>query len=214
MLHLLWLLATTVPAGPAAALADTGSSASAATAVADTAPAADLGPRVAPRFESFEPVLVVVDSGRQRPRAVEYSDFYYTRLTIHQVASYATVPLFVAEYILGTKLYNNPPGSRSTQDAHRLVALGVAGLFGVNTVTGAWNLWDSRHDPAGRTRRWIHAGLMFLADAGFVATGATAPSRRRILSIGSAGASTHRTIAIASMSTALASYVMMLLWKN
>jgi hypothetical protein len=215
MLHLLWILSTTLPAGPAVAVADTGSASSPpAAAGVDTAPAADLGPRVAPRFESVEPVLLVADSGRQRPRAVEYSDFYYTRLEIHRIASYATAPLFVAEYILGTRLYNNPPGSPSTQNAHRLVALGVAGLFGVNTVTGAWNLWESRHDPAGRTRRWIHAGLMFLADAGFVATGATAPSRRRILSVGSAGASTHRTIAIASMSTALASYVMMLLWKN
>jgi len=218
LLHLLWLLATTLPTLPAAAMPDTGSSALAApAAVADSipAPSGDLGPRPAPRFESAEPVLVVADSGRQRPRAVEYSDFYYTRLEIHRIASYATVPLFVAEYILGTKLYNNPPGSQSTVDAHRLVALGVAGLFGVNTVTGAWNLWDSRHDPAGRTRRWIHAGLMFLADAGFVATGATAPSPRRILfSGGAVNKSTHRTLAIASMSTALASYVMMLLWKN
>jgi hypothetical protein len=219
LLHLLWLLATTLPAGPAAAQADTGLSvpAVAPAAVADSlpAPSGDLGPRLVPRFESLEPILLVTDSGRQRPRAVEYSDFYYARLTIHQIASYATVPLFVAEYILGTKLYNNPPGSRSTQDAHRLVALGVAGLFGVNTVTGAWNLWDSRHDPAGRTRRYIHAALMFAADAGFVATGVTAPSPRRILLSGTTvNKSTHRTIAIASMGTALASYVMMLLWKN
>jgi len=217
LLHLLWLLATTLPFAPAAAMADTGSSAPAAPAAADSipAPSGDLGPRLTPRFEPAEPIFVEADSGRQRPRAVEYSDFYYTRLTIHQVASYATVPLFVAEYILGTKLYNNPPGSRSTQDAHRLVALGVAGLFGVNTVTGAWNLWDSRHDPAGRTRRWIHAGLMFAADAGFVATGVTAPSPRRILLSGATvNKSTHRTIAIASMGTALASYVMMLIWKN
>ena len=219
MLHLLWLLATTLPVDPAAAVADTGSSAPAAVpaAVEDSlpAPSGAVGPRVAPRFEPAEPIFLTADSGRQRPQAVEYSDFYYTRLTIHQVASYATVPLFVAEYILGTKLYNNPPGSRSTQDAHRLVALGVAGLFGVNTVTGAWNLWDSRHDPAGRTRRWIHAALMFAADAGFVATGVTAPSPRRILLSGAAvNKSTHRTIAIASMGTALASYVMMLIWKN
>jgi hypothetical protein len=218
LVHVLWFLATAVPVGPAGLPADTGASAAAAAsaAVADSlpTPAGDVGPRLRPRFEPAEPRLFAADSGRQRPRAVEYSDFYYTRLEIHRLASYATVPLFVAEYILGTKLYNNPPGSPSTLNAHRLVALGVAGLFGVNTVTGAWNLWDSRHDPAGRTRRYIHAALMFAADAGFVATGVTAPSRRRILSVGSAGASTHRTIAIASMGTALASYVMMLIWKN
>jgi hypothetical protein len=215
----MWLLATTLPTGPAAGQADTGLSvpAVAQPAAADSlpAPAGDVGPRVAPRFEPAEPIFLSADSGRQRPRAVEYGDFYYTRLAIHSIASYATAPLFVAEYVLGTKLYNNAPGPKSTQEWHRVVALGVAGLFAVNTVTGAWNLWDSRHDPAGRTRRWIHAALMFAADAGFVATGVTAPSPRRILFSGAAvNKSTHRTIAIASMGTALASYVMMLIWKN
>lgn len=214
MFHVLWLLATILPAGPAGLPPDTGAAAIRA-AAADSLPVGALVPRVAPRFQSVEPVLFVADSGRQRPRAVEYSDFYYTRLEIHRIASYATIPLFVGEYILGTKLYNNPPGPKSTQEWHRAVALGVAGLFGVNTVTGAWNLWESRKDPAGRTRRWIHAALMFAADAGFVATGVTAPSPRRILFSGSTvNKSTHRTIAIASMSTALASYLMMLIWKN
>ncbi len=214
MLHLLWLLATAVPAG--AVSADTGAAVPVPTAAADSAAeAGDLGPRVAPRFESVEPALAAADSGRPRPRAIEYSDLYYTRLAIHRVASYATIPLFAAEYVLGSKLYRNPPGSQATQEWHRAVALGVAGLFTVNTITGAWNLWDSRHDPAGRTRRYIHAALMFLADAGFVATGATAPSPRRILfSAQPVNLSTHRTIAMASMGTALASYAMMLFWKN
>jgi len=150
----------------------------------------------------------------QRPRAVEHSDFYYTRLTIHRIASLATAPLFVAEYILGQKLISNPPGSSSTRNAHQLVALGVGGLFAVNTVTGVWNLWDSRKDPTGRARRYIHAALMMAADAGFVATAAAAPGGRRFRTSGPAAANTHRTLAIASMSTALASYVMMLLWKN
>lgn len=215
MIHLLWLLATTLPAGPAGLPADTGAAEARAAAVADPVPEGALGPRLAPRFESVEPPFLVADSGRQRPRAIEYSDFYYTRLEIHRIASYATIPLFVGEYILGTKLYNNPPGPKSTQEWHRVVALGVAGLFAVNTVTGVWNLWESRKDPAGRTRRWLHAALMFAADAGFVATGATAPSPRRILfSATPVNLSTHRAIAIASMSTALASYLMMLIWKN
>jgi hypothetical protein len=217
LVHFLWFLATMLQVGPVGLPADTGASARAAmpAAVADSLPEGVLGPRLAPRFEPAEPMLFAADSGRQRPRAVEYSDFYYTRLEIHRIASWATAPLFVAEYILGTKLYNNPPGPKSTQEWHRAVALGVAGLVAVNTVTGAWNLWYSRKDPAGRTRRWIHAALMFAADAGFVATGVTAPSPRRFLLSGSTvNKSTHRTIAIASMGTALASYVMMLLWKN
>jgi hypothetical protein len=149
----------------------------------------------------------------QRPRVVEYTHAYDVRLTIHKYASYATLPLFAAEFVLGQKLYNNPPGSSSTLQAHQMVALGVAGLFAVNTITGAWNLWDSRKNPEGRLKRWIHGSLMIISDAGFVATGATAPGRRKVLN-DPAAARLHRTIAITSIGTALAGYGMMLLWKD
>ena len=62
----------------------------------------------------------------QRPHAIEYSDAYGVRLSIHHYASYATIPLFAAEFALGQSLYNNPPGSASTLQAHRIVAFGVA----------------------------------------------------------------------------------------
>ncbi len=154
----------------------------------------------------------------QRPRAIEMSDAYHTRLTIHYIASFATLPLFVAEYILGVKLYNNYPAITSSQQSlrntHRMVALGLAGLFGVNTVTGAWNLWDSRKQSDGAARRYIHSGLMFLADAGFVASGLSAPHGRRRLTTTTSSRSLHRALAIGSMGTALASYAMMLIWRN
>jgi len=92
-----------------------------------------------------------------------------------------------------------------------VVAAGIEGLFALNTVTGTWNLWEARKDPAGRTRRYVHSALMFLSQAGFVATGLLTPSHdtldqnRRNL---------HRTVAIASMSTALAGYLMMFIWKD
>ena len=166
-----------------------------------------------PDVGAFRPAPFLEDAAAQRPRAIEHSDFYYARLTVHRIASLATAPLFVAEYIIGQKLISNPPGSQSTLQAHRLVALGVAGLFGVNTVTGLWNLWDSRSDPTGRARRYIHAALMIAADAGFVATASAAPSPRRV-TLNDPRANRHRTLAIASASTALASYIMMLVWKN
>ncbi len=162
-------------------------------------------------FLRAEPPMV--GAAPQRPRAIEYSDFYYTRLAIHRIASWAALPLFGAEYFLGQKLYSNPPGSRATLQWHQGVALGVAGLFGINTVTGVWNLWDSRKDPAGRARRYIHSALMLAADAGFVAVGATAPSPRRIRLGETSNVGIHRGLAIASMGTALASWVMMLVWK-
>ena len=155
------------------------------------------------------------DSAAQRRRAVEHSDWYYRRLAVHKAASYATVPLFVAEYVVGDKLFegNASSGTRST---HQALATGIGVLFGVNTVTGAWNLWDTRHEPAGRTRRITHAALMLASDAGFVATAALAPEgedNREREGGESNGRSTHRAVAIGSMGVSLASYLMMYLWK-
>jgi hypothetical protein len=139
---------------------------------------------------------------------------YYTRLKIHQVASYLTVPLFVAQYLSGRELWKHPDSDGLARDAHGPLAASVAGLFAVNTVTGVWNLWDSRKDPNGRTRRWIHSLLMIAADAGFVATGATAPGDDAGENgASSSGARTHRALAIGSMSVALSSYLLMLVWK-
>ncbi len=147
----------------------------------------------------------------RRPRAVRYSDMYYTRLKIHQVASYLTVPLFVAQYLAGRELWNNGDHAAGwARDAHGPLAGAIAGLFAVNTVTGVWNLVEGRKDPHGRTRRWIHGLSMIAADAGFVVVGATAPDDDG----GGSGGTTHRNVAIASMGVALGSYVMMLLWKD
>ena len=150
----------------------------------------------------------------QRPRAFEYSKAYETRLAIHHWASYATVPLFAAEYWLGQKLIGDTTRNAPSRGPHQAVALGIAGLFAVNTVTGGWNLWDARKDPNGRLRRYIHAALMIASDAGFVATGASAPGgQSRGQSNRLALERTHRGIAVASMSTALLGYAIMLVWK-
>ncbi len=158
-------------------------------------------------------LAVADDSVRRRPKAVEYSDLYYTRLKIHQLASYLTLPLFVAQYLSGSYLWKHPDSHGLARDAHGPLAAGVAGLFAVNTVTGAWNMWDSRKDPHGRTRRWVHGLTMLAADVGFVVVGATAPDDDRGASQ-SSGARTHRNVAIGSMSLALGSYLMMFFWKD
>jgi hypothetical protein len=149
----------------------------------------------------------------QRRHAVEYSDWYYKRLTIHKAASYATIPLFAAEYVLGDKLYNGTASS-STRSAHQAVAAGIGVLFGVNTVTGVWNLWESRHESEGRARRTTHAVLMLAADAGFVATAALAPEGEEdSFEANSNDRSRHRAVAVTSMGVSLASYLMMYFWK-
>src|SRR6185437_70122 len=100
------------------------------------------------------------DTGKRRPRAIEYSDWYARRLEIHRIGSYTMLPLFAAEYTLGNQLLHGADPHSATGHAHALVAGGIGVLFVVNTGTGLWNLWDSRQDPAGRTRRLLHSSLM------------------------------------------------------
>jgi hypothetical protein len=151
----------------------------------------------------------------RRPKPIEYSNGYTTRLAIHKYASYATIPLFVAEYFLGQSLYNDPDQRGATRSAHVAVAAGIGVLFGVNTITGGWNLWESRKDPAGRARRYIHSGLMLLSDAGFVWAGTIAPGEhaRPGTSLDDQRRK-HRTVALSSFGVSLASYLMMLVWKE
>jgi hypothetical protein len=155
-----------------------------------------------------------------RHRAIQYSDWYTRRLTIHQWASWTMLPLSVAEYVVGQKLYNKPAGTQDgLRGTHQALATGIEALFAVNTVTGAWNFWDARHDPNDRPRRWIHSISMLVADAGFLAAAATAPGHDcteggGICPPNSQRASTHRTIALGAFGLSTASWLMMLLWKN
>ena len=98
------------------------------------------------------------------------------RRKIHKYASFATLPLFGVELALGQSLYNDSTRD-SRQGLHAAVGVGIVGLFGVNTVTGAWNLFgEGWNDEHGRTLRLVHGLLMMAADAGFVATVATGPN--------------------------------------
>jgi hypothetical protein len=149
-----------------------------------------------------------------RPHAIHYSDAYATRLKIHAIGSYVALPLYAAEYVLGQKLLteeqNNPFTRSSLRGPHKLVATALGAVFTVNTVTGVWNLLESRKDPAGRTRRWVHSIAMMVADGGMVASAMSAGAARRT----NAGANQHKVIGISSMGLAVAASAMMWLWKD
>jgi len=149
------------------------------------------------------------DTEPRRRHAVEYSDWYARRLAIHRIGSYTMLPLFGAEWILGNQLMHDDPGS-AVKPAHVAVATGIAALFTVNTVTGAWNWWESRSDPAGRTRRTLHTLTMLAADAGFVWTGVVAEDAKR----SDANARRHRNVALGSIGVATIGTAMMWLWKD
>jgi hypothetical protein len=148
---------------------------------------------------------------RKRTTAVEYSSFYNTRLTIHKVASWTMLPLFALQYASGQQIYEHGNAAPDwAKNSHGVTAGLIGGLFVVNTVTGAWNLWDSRKDPAGRTRRYIHSALMFIADAGFVYTASLADDDGGV----SSDATQHRNAAMFSVGVSTVGWLMMLLWKD
>lgn len=144
---------------------------------------------------------------RPRPRAVEVSEWYNRRLTVHRTLSYATIPLFAFQWAAGTQIWDKGPYAPSwARTGHRVGATALAGVFTVNTVTGVWNLWDSRHVEQGRGLRYMHAISMLTADAGFTWAGAklseqaeTSYDKRRL----------HRTVALSSMAITTVSGLIM-----
>ena len=143
------------------------------------------------------------------PRPSPYSHAYEVRQDIHKYASYATLPLFAAEYALGQSLPSEPGRSGSMRGLHAAVGTGIVGLFFLNTATGGWNLWQSRHETNHRTTRFVHGALMIASNAGFVATAASAPSHHNPSGFDH-DRTVHRNLAIASISVGTAGYLLAL----
>lgn len=154
-------------------------------------------------------VAVPTDTPPPRPRvkAIEVSDWYERRLTLHRRLSYAVIPLFGFQYLAGRQLWEKGDAAPAwARTGHRVGAATIAGIFTVNTVTGVWNLWDSRAVEQGRVLRTVHALSMLAADAGFTWAGAKLseeaerdPDKRRL----------HRTVALSSMGIAVTSGLLM-----
>jgi hypothetical protein len=144
---------------------------------------------------------------------IEYSEGYKTRAKIHKVLSFATLPLFVANYVVGQDLYNNP-GDESKKGLHVGLAATTGILFGANSVLGVWNLWEGRKDPNHKTLRMTHGILMLASGAGFLATAMLAPNTEEDGYYNPTDStnqrSTHRTVALTSMGVATVGYLIML----
>jgi hypothetical protein len=157
-------------------------------------------------------VGVSADTVRRRPRAVDVSDAYEMRLRIHRYASYTMIPLFVVQSVAGNQLYQadrtGSPRPGWASNTHSLGAAGLGALFTVNTVTGVWNLWESRDNEVGRTKRWIHSALLLGSDAGFAWSGIKLASDAKN---SQSGRDQHRRVSYISMGAALAGYAVMLI---
>ena len=151
-------------------------------------------------------------SQEARPVAIEYSEGHETRAKIHKYASWATLPLLGAELWLGQKLYDDPNSLTSDlRGVHGAVGAGLIGFFGVQSVTGMWNLLEAKQAP-GHKKRLVHGLIMLAAEGGLVAAAATAPGHGRndLISF-DANRATHRNIAFVSIGVGTAGYLFMLL---
>jgi len=144
---------------------------------------------------------------RRRVQAVEISDWYSRRLTLHRRLSYVSIPLFAFQGTAGQQIWkkgNTAPGWART--GHRVGATAITAIFTVNTVTGVWNLWDSRAAPQGRKLRYLHTISMLTADAGFTWAGAVLSEQaERDLS----KRPLHRKVSLTSMGISVVSGVLM-----
>ena len=146
--------------------------------------------------------------------AIEHSDAYQRRAKIHKYASFATLPLFAGELALGQSMFNSSTSPGAKRGLHAAIGAGIIGLFGLNTVTGAWNLFgEGWQDKDGRALRLVHGLLMMAADAGFVDTWATGPhsGRLRTALTFEHDKMVHRNIAVASIGVGTAGYLIMFL---
>jgi len=167
------------------------------------------------------PALALSPADTGRPRAVEVSEGYATRLKLHRWGSYAILPLFAGQYVLGSRLFDQKSdiyaGRRLTPvDAdlrrnHAIVAGTVGAVFVANTVTGVWNWAESRGVPEGRTRRLLHGLTMLGAEAGFVATGVLGT---RAKDGNMDDARLHRNVALGSVAVSAASAIGMWIFNR
>lgn len=163
------------------------------------------------RFARLD-VLADGDTVRRRRRAVEVSEWYSRRLTVHRYVAYSTIPVFALQYAAGSELYSKGAGAPTwAKTMHRVGATMLAGMFTINTVTGAWNWWDSRSVPQGRIFRTVHALTMIGTDFAFSYTGAklskeaeNSAEKRRL----------HHQVALASIGVSVASEVAMKLYNR
>jgi hypothetical protein len=160
-------------------------------------------------------IAIPTDTVRRRPRAVEVSDAYALRLRIHRYASYTMTPLFIVQSVAGNQLFQadksgaERPGWASNMHSAGAAAIGT--VFTLNTVTGLWNLWESRDNEVGRTKRLLHSGLLLASDAGFTWSGIKLASDAKH---DSNARNQHKNVSYYSMGAALVGYGIMLVGNH
>jgi hypothetical protein len=155
-------------------------------------------------------IFAPADTTPRRRKAVEVSDAYELRLRIHRYASYTMLPLFAVQSVAGNQLFQADKSGAErpswAKSVHSAGAAGLGALFTLNTVTGLWNLWESRSNDVGRTKRLLHSALLLGSDAGFAWSGIKLASDARN---DSDARNQHRNVAYYSMGAAAVGYGIM-----
>lgn len=151
------------------------------------------------------------DTTPRRAKAIEVSDAYELRLRIHRYASYTMLPLFAVQSVAGNQLFQADKSGAErpgwAKSVHSAGAATLGGVFTLETVTGLWNLWESRSNEVGRTKRLLHSALLLGSDAGFAWSGIKLASDARH---DSDARNQHRNVAYYSMGAAAVGYGIML----
>lgn len=169
---------------------------------------------------SATPVQDSTDA-KPRPRSIAISDSYDWKFRAHRIGSYFIIPLFAAQYAMGSELLEQKEDvyfGRRTESvngtlrtAHLATAIGVGTVFLANSVTGPMLLYENRGNQHNRKLRLAHAAMMLAADAGFVATGIMG---RRALEQTPDYARKHRQVALGSIGVATTSAAMMWIFNR
>lgn len=177
--------------------------------------------RLEGRIGMSVPMIEDSTGSRPRPRAVGISDSYGWKFRAHRIGSYMIVPLFAAQYAMGSELLDQKEdvyfGRRTEgvngtlRTAHLATAIGVGTVFFANSITGPMLLYENRADSHNRKLRIAHSAMMLAADAGFVATGIMG---RRSLNERPDYARKHRRVALGSVGVATASAAMMWIFNR
>ena len=125
------------------------------------------------------------------------------------------LPVFTAQYVAGSALFDQGNGGPAApgwaRPVHKAGAATIAGIFTVNTVTGLWNLWDSRQVEEHRWLRYSHALVMLGADAAFAYTGSKLADEAKLTT---ANRRRHRQVALISIGVSTASGVIMKIYNR
>ena len=148
---------------------------------------------------------------RRRAQAIEISPAYELSLRAHRLAAYSVLPLFVVQAVVGNQLFQADKSGATRPDwatsAHKVGAAAIGSVFTLETVTGLYNLWQSRDNDVGRTKRLAHSALLLASDAGFTYAGTKLASDAKR---DSQARDNHRMLSYYSMGAALAGYGIML----